>query len=67
VPAGALFRRGQSWNVFVVKDGRAEFRGIDLLRRSGRAAAVAAGLDPGERVIVYPSDRMADGIRVEAR
>ena len=38
---------------------------IKLLRRSGRFAAVATGLAPGERVIVYPSDRIASGVRVE--
>ena len=29
--------------------------------------AIAAGVTPGERVIVYPSDRIAPGVRVEAR
>jgi HlyD family secretion protein len=67
VPTGALFRRGETWNVFVVADGRAQDREIKLLRRSGRFAAVAAGLVPGERVIVYPSDRIASGGRVELR
>ena len=67
VPTGALFRRGETWNVFVVADGRAQDREIKLLRRSGRFAAVAAGLVPGERVIVYPSDRIASGVRVELR
>ncbi len=67
VPAGALFRRGETWKVYVAKDGRAEDREIKLLRRSGRLAAVAAGLMPGERVIVYPSDRIASGVRVELR
>lgn len=67
VPAGALFRRGDNWNVFVANAGRVEVREITLLRRSGRSAAVAAGLSPGERVIVYPSDRIAPGVRVEFR
>jgi HlyD family secretion protein len=67
VPTGALFRRGETWNVYLAKDGRAENREIKLLRRSGRFAAVAAGLMPGERVIVYPSDRIASGVRVEPR
>ena len=67
VPTGALFRRGEAWNVYVVTDGRAREREIKLLRRSGRFAAVAAGLVPEERVIVYPSDRIASGVRVEMR
>ena len=67
VPTGALFRQGQNWTVYVVKDGRAEIRDIKLLRRSGRLAAVASGLAPGESVIVYPGDRVAPGVRVEVR
>lgn len=64
VPAGALFREGENWNVYVVKDGRAEIREVQLLRRSGRFAAIASGLTPGEIVVVYPSDRVSSGVRV---
>lgn len=67
VPAGALFRRGDGWNVYVVKDGRAEEREVQVLRRSGRFAAIAAGLNQGEAVIVYPGDRVASGVRVASR
>ena len=64
VPAGALFREGENWNVYVVKDGRAEIREVQLLRRSGRFAAIASGLTPGEIVVVYPSDRVSSRVRV---
>jgi HlyD family secretion protein len=67
VPSGALFRTGETWTLYVAKDGRAEPRPVTLLRRSGRLAAVTAGVEPGESVIVYPSDRVAPGVRVEAR
>lgn len=67
VPTGALFRRGENWTVYVVKDGRAEIRDIKLLRRAGRVAAVASGLAAGESVVVYPGDRVASGVRVEVR
>ena len=67
VPSGALFRVGSDWSLYVVNNGRAERRAITLLRRSGQFAAVAAGVAPGEQVIVYPSDRIAPGVRVEAR
>jgi HlyD family secretion protein len=66
IPAGALFRRGENWNVFVVENGRARARTIKLARRSNRLAAVSAGVSPGEQVIVYPSDRVAQGIRVKS-
>ena len=64
IPAGALFRRGDTWNVYVVGDGRAQPRTIELLRRSGGVAAVSKGLAPGERVIVYPGDQISPGVRV---
>lgn len=67
VPTGALFRLGETWNVYVLDNGRAERRPVTLLRRSGRATAIASGLAVGETVIVYPSDRIVPGVRVEAR
>jgi HlyD family secretion protein len=66
-PIGAFFRSGDNWNVYVVNAGRAQRRVVELLRRSGRFAAVSAGLAPGERVIVYPSDRIAPDVRVGIR
>jgi HlyD family secretion protein len=67
VPAGALFRHAGSWAVFVVADGRAQVHPVTLMRRSGRYAAVATGISPGERVILYPSDRVAADVGVETR
>ena len=67
LPTGALFRRDETWNVFVIADGRAQPRAVTLLRRSGRLAAVSGGVEPGERVIVYPSDRIVAGVRVKPR
>ncbi len=67
VPTGALFRVGTEWYTYVVKNGRAERRRIEVLRRSGRSAAIAAGLAVNETVVVYPSDRIAPGVRVATR
>jgi HlyD family secretion protein len=67
IPAGALFRTGEDWNVYIVSDGWAQRRAVTLLRRSGRFAAVTAGVQPGDQVILYPSDRVEPGIRVGAK
>jgi HlyD family secretion protein len=67
VPTGALFRTADQWKVYVVADGRAQRRLVELVRRSGRTATVAAGVLPGDRVVVYPSDRVAPNVRVEVR
>ena len=64
IPAGALFRRGNNWSVYVVEGGRAKLRPIDVERRSGRFAAVKKGLIEGERIIVYPSDQISPDIQV---
>jgi HlyD family secretion protein len=64
VPIGALFRRGDAWQAFVVEGGRAHLRTIKVLRRSGRLAAVEEGLRPGETVVVYPSQGLKDGSAV---
>ena len=65
IPSGALFRTGEKWNVYVVSEGRARLRAVTLLRRSGPFAAVTAGVQPDERVIIYPSDRVTSDVRVE--
>ena len=67
IPTGALFRSGENWSVYVVAEGRAQRRTVELLRRSGRFAAVTAGVQPGDHVIVYPSDRITPDVRVETR
>jgi len=65
VPVGALFRDGEGWALFVVADGRAAKRAVEVPRRNGVNAMVASGVKPGERVVVYPSDALRDGVAVE--
>jgi HlyD family secretion protein len=64
LPIGALVRRGEEWNVFVVEEGRAHLRDIQVARLSSRVAAVAQGVRPGEIVVVYPPATLADGSKV---
>jgi len=61
VPVGALFRRGEAWQTFVVEDGVARLRTVEVSRRSGRTAAVTGGLAPGETVILFPPNAVAEG------
>jgi HlyD family secretion protein len=67
VPSGALFRQGDSQGVFVVKDGKAELRPVTVGRRSRLEAEVVAGLTEGEQVVVYPSDKVRDGVWLQLR
>lgn len=67
VPLGALFRRGDEWTVFVVRDGRAMAQSVTLGHRNTSKAEVVAGLEEGTAVILHPSDRVTDGVRVKER
>lgn len=67
IPLGAVFREGGRWFAFTVEDGRARRVGVDLGRRNDRSAELLSGLDAGESVIVHPSDRISDGVRVAPR
>lgn len=65
VPVGALFRRGDAWNVFVVEDGRAHIRQIQIAHLSAGLANVAEGVRPGEIVVLYPPAALAEGSRIK--
>lgn len=67
VPLSALFREGNRWAVFVDDDGRAELRFVEIGREDGRYAQILDGLAEGERIVLHPNDRIADGTRIEAR
>jgi HlyD family secretion protein len=67
VPTGALFRDGESWAAFVVDGDRALLRRVQLGRQNGLEAQVLSGLAEGERVILYPTELVREGTRVEPR
>lgn len=67
VPASALFRNRESWAVFVVADGAADLRIVEIGPNNGIEAQVVSGLDEGDRVILYPSSGLSDGMSVAAR
>ncbi len=80
VPTGALFRENgvsQSpstdkpaadlWAVFVVENGLAVKRRVEIGRRNGLEAEVLSGLSDTDLVIVHPSDRIQDQIQVQPR
>ncbi|RVT86518.1 efflux RND transporter periplasmic adaptor subunit [Rhodobacteraceae bacterium CCMM004] len=67
LPLSATFRRDGDWTVFVEQDGRARVRTVDIGRMGQTKAEVLGGLDIGERVILHPNDRIADGVGVVAR
>jgi HlyD family secretion protein len=67
VPAGALFRTGDRFAVYVVEKGRAKARIVEIGRRNGLAAQLLSGLAEGETVILHPGDTVAEGKKVRSR
>lgn len=64
VPSSGLFRRGNDWAAFVVRDGAAKLVPVKTGRSSGAETQVLDGLKEGDEVILYPGDRIKDGQRV---
>ena len=67
VPSGAVFRHGDRWAVFRVVDGRARLCVIEIGDQTGIETEVLSGLQAGDTVVVYPSDRVRDGVAVRSR
>lgn len=67
VPSGALFRSNGTWAVFVAQANRAQFTEIKLGHRNDDAAEVVDGLKAGDKVVLYPGDRVADDDAIEER
>ena len=64
VPAAAVQRHGQVSSVYVVQDGVARLRLIQVGDPSSEGVEVLAGLDAGESVVISPLSRLVDGARV---
>ncbi|UJR79586.1 efflux RND transporter periplasmic adaptor subunit [Sandaracinus amylolyticus] len=67
VPSTAVWRHGSGWAVFVVRDGRAARVSVDTGARNGVDVEIRSGVSEGEDVIVHPSDRVVDSVRVSGR
>lgn len=64
VPASAMFRNGSGWAVFAVRQGRAVLAPITVGKTNDEFAELIGGLRPDETVVIHPSDRVRDGVKV---
>jgi HlyD family secretion protein len=64
VPTSALFRHNDSWAVFTIDAGKARLTMVSTGRGNGLVTQIVNGIVAGERVILHPDDRIADGVRV---
>ena len=67
VPLGALFRRGDDWVVYSERDNTAHLTKITLGAFSLTHAEVLQGLAEGDKVVEFPSDKVADNIEITER
>lgn len=67
VPTSALFRHESGWAVFVVAQGHARLRPIDVGKRNAVMAEVLKGIEENEDVVIHPSDKVIDGAAVTRR
>ena len=67
VPASSLFRSRDGWALFVVEQGLARERAVDVAANNGLTAAIASGVEPDEQIVLYPPTGLMDGNSVAAR
>jgi len=67
VPVSALFRTGDVWSLFVVEDGRARSRQVEVGQRTPKTAEIKGGVEADEVVIVHPANEITNGTGVEPR
>jgi HlyD family secretion protein len=67
IPASALFRSGSKWSVFVVEEGHARIRSVEIGHRNAFEAEIIQGVAEGEPVILHPTNDLKDGAAVVAR
>lgn len=66
VPTSALFRQSEGWAAFVVHDGRAKIRALQIGHRGPLRAEVTGGLVEGDVVVAHPGPSLKDGTLVKA-
>lgn len=65
-PSGAVFRAGDGWAAYRVDAGRARLTRVEVGHRGADAVEILSGLEVGDRLVLYPGARLADGARVRA-
>lgn len=68
IPISALFRTGNRWSLFVAEDGRrARLVQVEVGRMNDEEAEIRSGVRVGDRVILHPSDKISDGVKIRER
>ena len=66
VPSGTLFREGDTWHVYRVANGVAELRQVNVGASNGLLTEIKDGLAEGDMLILHPTNKVANGVRVSS-
>jgi len=66
-PLGALVRDSGGWAVYRLEGGKLRLRPVQIGALTETVAEVVSGVRPGDRLVVYPSDQVRDGVAAAAR
>jgi len=66
VPSGAVLSREGKDSVFVVQNGVAHLKDVQLGPEQGGQTAIRSGISPGSQVVVLGGHELSDGAKVEA-
>lgn len=66
-PTSALFRTGQGWSTYVLEGVIVRLRAVETGLWSRDVVEIVSGLEEGDRVVVYPGERVVDGVEVTVR
>lgn len=64
VPSGALFREGDAWVLYRVRGGRAQRCQVEVGLSNPRETEILSGVEAGDEIILYPSEKVRDTVRV---
>ncbi|TWT79201.1 Macrolide export protein MacA [Planctomycetes bacterium CA13] len=65
IPNSALFRSDRRWHVLAVVNGKSMLRPVEIGLQNESRTQVLKGLEEGDRVIQYPSDKLQPGSVVQ--
>lgn len=67
IPLGALFKNEDQWAVYIVENKKAKLQPIKISKKNDKAAVVTSGLKAGDRVILFPGDKIQQGVLVNSK
>jgi HlyD family secretion protein len=67
VPTSALFRVGNDLAIFKVVGDTVHQQKVKVGRQNGLEAEILEGLKEGDEVVLHPSDRVEDGVKIHQR